>query len=727
MKLTYAFLLLISFTVKSQVDTLFWFAAPEVTSLHGDRPIRLVISSYSNAGNVKVDIPSNSSFVPIQISLESNSSTIIDLTNQIDLIENGSFNTINTTGIRVQSTVLISAYYEVLGRDINGVVNTDIFTLKGNNALGNEFYLPFQTRYNNETVRLGNTAWAAVEILATENNTVIDIFPTQNFFGHAANFSITLNKGEVYVMRADTTVGSLKPIATKIVSNKPVSVTINDDSILHEAGGWDLIGDQIIPISKLGFDYIIRTGVVYVIATEDGTDVTLDGVLDTTLNQGEFYEIVISEGGHYLNSSEPIAVFQTIALGGELGAAVLPQINCTGSNSIRFTRSTSEPFFLDLIAKKGSENNFTINGSSTAISASAFKEVPGTNGKWLFATIDFSGQDIIKTNTLSIVTNEVNPFHLAVLNGKPNVTGARYGFFSNFGSFDLGEDLEICGDQSFSLRGGLGRDFYNWTLDGSPISMSEVIEVTQSGVYKLNAQEGLNCQIEDSIKITFFDFPKVDLQYDIKFCEKDTLVIEATPNFEEYQWSPLIGSDSSLNISEPGIYSVVVSDTNSCSVTKTTTFISMTPLPKVELGPETQFICSNSRKSFSLDSQFNYLWEDGSESPDRTISESGLYHVQVFNECDTVEDQVAFNTWDIDYPNVLTPNGDGKNETFHISGISFGEWSLIINNRHGKTVYKTEDYKNDYIPEGLTDGIYYFVLSHGDDCTTFTGWIQIIR
>ncbi len=876
MRLLLVFFVLVSFSAKSQIDTLFWFAAPEVVNTHSDRPVRLIISSFSEGCEVKVDMPSNPDFIPIEVSMGANSSSIIDLTDQIDLIENGGYNTVTNSGLRIQSTHLISTYYEVLGTKLltwlpgqqYGVTNTDIFTLKGANALGLEFYLPFQTRFDNEANNLRDSAWAAVEILATEDNTVIEVFPTQDFMGHTSSFSINLNQGEVYTIRADTVLGALKPIGTRVVSNKPISITLNDDSVLHPDGGWDLLGDQLIPVSKLGYEYILRTGNAYVIATENNSEISLAGVLDTVLNIGGYYEIEITDSAKYLSSSEPISVFLVTALGGEVGAAVLPQINCTGSNSIRFTRSTDEPFFLDLIAKSGSEGDFVINGMSGVVSDADFNVVAGTNGEWLFATIDYSDQSIIVTGNPTTIINEKSPFHAGIINGQAGVTGARYGYFSNFGSFDLGEDIEVCGDEVLTLSAGLGRDFYNWSLNGVSFSDEEIIIVTESGRYRVNASEGVNCQIKDSIEVSFYEQPEVILEYEDEFCEGDSLLVKATAGFEDYAWYlldvsdsliflktagsfqvvitdingckdsataivtmttlPIVnfldsieicgeesvvlngetgidaflwntgstedsivvtqsgtykltatngldcnavdsvqvtfhdlpevslvyedkfcegdstvisatnglsnylwntssGSDSLLSLTVGGEYQVIVTDSNSCQVTSDLVTIIMTPLPKVQLGDDTQMLCAGESRSFSLDPQFEYIWEDASTSSTRMISEEGRYSVEAFNECGLVEDQVFFNTWDIDYPNVITPNGDGKNEAFVVSGISFGTWSLVINNRHGKIVYQTDDYQNDYIPESLSDGIYYFILSQGAECNTFKGWIQIVR
>ena len=51
--------------------------------------------------------------------------------------------------------------------------NQDIFSLKGRNALGFEFYAPMQNVWNNGTY--DPLPFSAVDIVATEDNTVITI------------------------------------------------------------------------------------------------------------------------------------------------------------------------------------------------------------------------------------------------------------------------------------------------------------------------------------------------------------------------------------------------------------------------------------------------------------------------------------------------------------------------------------------------------------------------
>ena len=134
-----AALLLIGFIASAQTDTTFWFAAPDLQQAHGDRPIYLRISTLSSAANITITQPANSSFTPITIPVGPNSSNSLDLTSYITQLENVTPNTVSNKGLLIRSTTPISCYYDIA----NGF-NGDIYALKGKNALGTKFTLPFQ-------------------------------------------------------------------------------------------------------------------------------------------------------------------------------------------------------------------------------------------------------------------------------------------------------------------------------------------------------------------------------------------------------------------------------------------------------------------------------------------------------------------------------------------------------------------------------------------------------
>lgn len=63
-------------------------------------------------------------------------------------------------------------------------------------------------------------------------------------------------------------------------------------------------------------------------------------------------------------------------------------------------------------------------------------------------------------------------------------------------------------------------------------------------------------------------------------------------------------------------------------------------------------------------------------------------------------------------PNVLTPNGDGMNDRFVITGLE-NETKITIYNRWGDVMF-INDYTNDWEATGLTEGIYFYVLNESE-------------
>ena len=57
-------------------------------------------------------------------------------------------------------------------------------------------------------------------------------------------------------------------------------------------------------------------------------------------------------------------------------------------------------------------------------------------------------------------------------------------------------------------------------------------------------------------------------------------------------------------------------------------------------------------------------------------------------------------------PNVITPNGDGKNNTFQLSdaAVTGPGTSLRIFTRWDQRAYTSNDYRNDWGPRGIPPG-----------------------
>jgi gliding motility-associated-like protein/uncharacterized repeat protein (TIGR01451 family) len=82
-------------------------------------------------------------------------------------------------------------------------------------------------------------------------------------------------------------------------------------------------------------------------------------------------------------------------------------------------------------------------------------------------------------------------------------------------------------------------------------------------------------------------------------------------------------------------------------------------------------------------------------------------------------------------PNVFTPNGDGKNDTFVIPGLdTYAENEIVIINRWGNDVYEKKNYKNDWTGNGLVEGTYFYVLkvlTTAGVWDAYKGYLTLIR
>lgn len=62
-------------------------------------------------------------------------------------------------------------------------------------------------------------------------------------------------------------------------------------------------------------------------------------------------------------------------------------------------------------------------------------------------------------------------------------------------------------------------------------------------------------------------------------------------------------------------------------------------------------------------------------------------------------------------PNVITPNGDGVNDTWV---IPFENAKVLIYNRAGATVFKSDNYQQDFAGLGYTEPYYYTIIFNGE-------------
>jgi hypothetical protein len=196
-------------------------------------------------------------------------------------------------------------------------------TSKGRAALGTAFKWGGAPNIGSVYSNLSNS----MGIMATEDNTVVEIFgynPNCTFKQGtnadaitADNISITLNKGQTYVLKS-VILNSSSPniagwIGASVTSTKPIAMSVGQLHLgTQNYASQDAGADQIIPENTLGRDYVFVRGngqdnleYPIIVATQNGTKIYVNGSATeiATINNGQYFVI---PGSYYSTSSPTI-------------------------------------------------------------------------------------------------------------------------------------------------------------------------------------------------------------------------------------------------------------------------------------------------------------------------------------------------------------------------------------------------------------------------------------
>jgi len=545
-------------------------------------------------------------------------------------------------GILITSDIPITAYYEV-----NNNNNNEIFALKGANALGTEFYVPITqnsltaaTLYNH--IPLAPNALSTFDIVATQDATTVQIYSHTAVDGHPANipFTVSLNRGQTYscgFSGANFQNPVNQPSGAAVMSDKPIAITVKEDSKQHTLNScYDLIGDQIVPVDIIGTDYIVIKGQLnatagesfFVLATQNNTKVYLDGnpIAVATLFAGQtYFQDNIVNPRYYIQTDKPVYCTQVTGFGCELGSAILPPLNCAGSPSVSFVRSTIEAFYLNIMVKAGSEGNFTLTGGSNplCITAADFAVVPGTGGVWLSTYGKSFTLAEVPQGVAMQLTNSTDVFGMGLINGAA-ATGCRFGFFSEYVAkiyANAGIDQNICSNTTAQLNGSVtgGATTGIWTTSGTGAFIPNATTLnavytpstsdTTAGSVTLTLTSSSSCTpVIDQMVLTFYDAPWIDAGPDQSVCRNnpDIHLDGHIANCTGGQWSGGLGTFAPNNITLNAVYTPTAAELLAGTVTLTLTstgygtcnpvtndiVITFTDAPTANAGPDVT-VCGN--------------------------------------------------------------------------------------------------------------------------------------
>ncbi len=190
-------------------------------------------------------------------------------------------------------------------------------------------------------------------------------------------------------------------------------------------------------------------------------------------------------------------------------------------------------------------------------------------------------------------------------------------------------------------------------------------------------------------------------------------------------------------------YRVVVQNYLCSGDTTNVVAITVNPLPAVNAGPDIT-ITEFDTIQLSGSAGANVLWSPAYNMSDPTISDplvwptvttTYVYEVTTADGCVNWSDVIVtvnpFIEATINIRNVVTPNGDGFNDFWMITGIEeFPETEVHVFNIYGQEVYQSMDYQNDwgatYRGNKLPHGTYHYVVKLKDAEDVIKGNLMIL-
>lgn len=234
--------------------------------------------------------------------------------------------------------------------------------------------------------------------------------------------------------------------------------------------------------------------------------------------------------------------------------------------------------------------------------------------------------------------------------------------------YPTSKQLETClGD---SLR-AFSSSLLEWKFEGQMVSSNKTIFVSQPGWYRVVANEK-GCLITDSIlviKKAGYNFG-VDIRLENNMLEGDLVRTVSNP--------------------------VVL-----------------------------QFAAQNNPGFCDLAWELNSTYIGSGETANANLG-TGNYSINLKGKtpagCE-ISGSRNFTIEALDFPNLITANGDGKNDLFEIPGTQIS--NLTLYNRWGKEIFLASPYQNNWPSSNVGPGTYFYRLEAGGK--SYSGWVMVVR
>ncbi len=261
----------------------------------------------------------------------------------------------------------------------------------------------------------------------------------------------------------------------------------------------------------------------------------IDGPIDqatvTASSQGLYSVTITDENGCTKKISSSV-----------FGSTALPESNIVGDFEITCD-----------------ENEVTVFATNTESGMTYDWIGSSDNSTSPFATYDMGGNFVLQ------LTNEYNCTSLIPFNIMDNVIQPDYELVANDTLACIGDTISISA-QFDEIPENI--QWYN--PNGDPLSNEQIVDVGDVGYYIIEMEYSNNCNFTDSVlvisQISALDYTLGESPLLNCIDTLQELSIEVNDDFNQISWynDTLISNASSIEISNPGIYTVEVEDMNGC-------------------------------------------------------------------------------------------------------------------------------------------------------------------
>lgn len=289
---------------------------------------------------------------------------------------------------------------------------------------------------------------------------------------------------------------------------------------------------------------------------------------------------------------------------------------------------------------------------------------------------------------------------------------------------------------------------WNFGDGTTSLSSNPVHTFASAGTYDVTLEltSNMGCNDTAKVKIVVNALPSSTITSStgkFGFCAGDSIVLKAPVGAYNYLWNGTI-STKDIVVKTGGINKLQVTDQVTGCISKDSVAVSVYSLPSLYAGNDTTISLGS---SVALNASSNttiatWSWYPGTgldnsyiQNPIATPLVTTTYNLLAIdvNGCVAIDSLLikVLNDYNVTISNLMTPNGDGYNDTWIIQNIeNYPRTKVTVVTRQGQEVFTSDSYDNkwDGTQDGnkLADGTYYYIIKFDGDAKILKGAITIL-